>query len=314
MAVHILHIDSNHPLLWDQLEQAGFVNHKDYTSYKEEIEAKIQDYHGIVIRSRFKIDKTFIDNATNLQFIARVGAGLESIDCDYAESKNIALIAAPEGNRNAVAEHSLGMILSLFNNLNQADAEIRSGHWNRESNRGHELDGKTVGIIGYGNMGKAFAKKLRGFEVDVLCYDIQENVGDANAKQVSFAEFQQKVDVLSLHLPWTPETDKMVNTEFINGFAKSIWIINTSRGKNIITADLVAALQSKKVLGAGLDVLEYEKLSFETLFQEATTPEAFQYLLNAKNVILTPHIAGWTVESHERLAQVIVDKIKALYV
>ncbi len=314
MAVHILHIDSNHPLLWDQLEQAGFVNHKDYTSYKEEIEAKIQDYHGIVIRSRFKIDKTFIDNATNLQFIARVGAGLESIDCDYAESKNIALIAAPEGNRNAVAEHSLGMILSLFNNLNQADAEIRSGHWNRESNRGHELDGKTVGIIGYGNMGKAFAKKLRGFEVDVLCYDIQENVGDANAKQVSFAEFQQKVDVLSLHLPWTPETDKMVNTEFINGFAKPIWIINTSRGKNIITADLVAALQSKKVLGAGLDVLEYEKLSFETLFQEATTPEAFQYLLNAKNVILTPHIAGWTVESHERLAQVIVDKIKALYV
>jgi D-3-phosphoglycerate dehydrogenase / 2-oxoglutarate reductase len=313
MAVHILHIDSNHPLLCDQLEQAGFVNHKDFTSSKEEIEAKIQDYQGIVIRSRFKIDKTFIDKATNLQFIARVGAGLESIDCDYAESKNIALIAAPEGNRNAVAEHSLGMILSLFNNLNQADAEIRSGHWNRESNRGHELDGKTVGIIGYGNMGKAFAKKLRGFEVEVLCYDIQENVGDANAKQVSFAEFQKKVDVLSLHLPWTPETDKMVNAEFIYGFAKPIWIINTSRGKNIVTADLVSALQSKKVLGAGLDVLEYEKLSFETLFQEATTPEAFQYLLNAKNVILTPHIAGWTVESHERLAQVIVDKIKALY-
>ena len=313
MAVHILHIDSNHPLLWDQLEQAGFVNHKDFTSSKEEIEAKIQDYQGIVIRSRFKIDKTFIDNATNLQFIARVGAGLESIDCDYAESKNIALIAAPEGNRNAVAEHSLGMILSLFNYLNQADAEIRSGHWNRESNRGHELDGKTVGIIGYGNMGKAFAKKLRGFEVDVLCYDVQENLGDANAKQVSFTEFQQKVDVLSLHLPWTPETDKMVNAEFINGFAKPIWIINTSRGKNIVTADLVSALQSKKVLGAGLDVLEYEKLSFETLFQEATTPEAFQYLLNAKNVILSPHIAGWTVESHERLAQVIVDKIKALY-
>ncbi|MBP6040389.1 MAG: 2-hydroxyacid dehydrogenase [Flavobacterium sp.] len=314
MAVHILHIDSNHPLLWDQLEQAGFVNHKDFTSSKEEIEAKIQDYQGIVIRSRFKIDQTFLDKATNLQFIARVGAGLESIDCVYAESKNIALIAAPEGNRNAVAEHSLGMILSLFNNLNQADAEIRSGHWNRESNRGHELDGKTVGVIGYGNMGKAFAKKLRGFEVDVLCYDIQENVGDANAKQVSFVEFQQKVDVLSLHLPWTPETDKMVNTAFINGFSKPIWIINTSRGKNIVTADLVSALQSGKVLGAGLDVLEYEKLSFETLFQEATTPEAFQYLLNAKNVILTPHIAGWTFESHERLAQVIVDKIKALYV
>jgi D-3-phosphoglycerate dehydrogenase len=313
MAVHILHIDSNHPLLWDQLEQAGFVNHEDFTSSKAEIEAKIQDYQGIVIRSRFKIDQTFLDKATNLQFIARVGAGLESIDCEYAQSKNIALIAAPEGNRNAVAEHSLGMILSLFNNLNQADAEIRAGHWNRESNRGHELDGKTVGIIGYGNMGKAFAKKLRGFDVDVLCYDIQENVGDANARQVSFAEFQGKVDVLSLHLPWTPETDKMVDAAFINGFAKPLWIINTSRGKNIVTADLVAALQSGKVLGAGLDVLEYEKLSFETLFQDATTPEAFQYLLNAKNVILTPHIAGWTFESHERLAQVIVDKIKALY-
>lgn len=311
--IKILHIDSNHPLLWEQLQQAGFQNEADFTSSKQEVEAKIENYHGIVIRSRFKIDKTFLDKATNLQFIARVGAGLESIDCEYAQSKNIALIAAPEGNRNAVAEHSLGMILSLFNNLNQADAEIRAGHWNRESNRGHELDGKTVGIIGYGNMGKAFAKKLRGFEVDVLCYDIQENVGDANAKQVSFAEFQQKVDVLSLHLPWTPETDKMVNAEFINGFAKPIWIINTSRGKNIVTADLVSALQSKKVLGAGLDVLEYEKLSFETLFQEATTPEAFQYLLNAKNVILTPHIAGWTFESHERLAQVIVDKIKALY-
>ena len=313
MATQILHIDSNHSLLWNQLEQADFVNHEDFTSSKADIEAKIHHYQGIVIRSRFKIDQTFLDKATNLQFIARVGAGLESIDCEYAQSKNIALIAAPEGNRNAVAEHSLGMILSLFNNLNQADAEIRAGHWNRESNRGHELDGKTVGIIGYGNMGMAFAKKLRGFDVDVLCYDIQENVGDANARQVHFTEFQEKVDVLSLHLPWTPETDKMVDAAFINGFAKSIWIINTSRGKNIITADLVAALQSGKVLGAGLDVLEYEKLSFETLFQDATTPEAFQYLLNAKNVILTPHIAGWTFESHERLAQVIVDKIKALY-
>lgn len=313
MAVHILHIDSNHPLLWDQLEQAGFVNHEDFTSSKADIEAKIHNYQGIVIRSRFKIDQTFLDKATNLQFISRVGAGLESIDCEYAQSKNIALIAAPEGNRNAVAEHSLGMILSLFNNLNQADAEIRAGHWNRESNRGHELDGKTVGIIGYGNMGKAFAKKLGGFEVEVLCYDIQENVGDDNVRQVSFAEFQEKVDVLSLHLPWTPETDKMVDAAFINGFAKPLWIINTSRGKNIVTADLVSALQSGKVLGAGLDVLEYEKLSFETLFQEVTTPEAFQYLLNAKNVILTPHIAGWTFESHERLAQVIVDKIKALY-
>jgi D-3-phosphoglycerate dehydrogenase len=295
------------------LQDLGFTNEIDFTSTKEEIEAKIQGYQGIVIRSRFKIDKLFLDKATNLQFIARVGAGLESIDCDYANTKNVSLIAAPEGNKNAVAEHTLGMILSLFNNLNIADREIRSGQWNRESNRGHELEGKTVGIIGYGNMGKAFAKKLRGFDVEVLCFDILKNVGDVNAKQVSLEEFQQKVEVVSLHLPWTPETDKMVNTEFIEGFANPFWIINTSRGKNIVTADLVAALKASKVLGAGLDVLEYEKLSFETLFQGDNTPEAFQYLLEAPNVILTPHVAGWTFESHQRLAQIIVDKIKEKY-
>jgi D-3-phosphoglycerate dehydrogenase len=313
MDIKILHIDSNHSLLWNQLQEAGFVNQEDFTSSKEEIEAKIKDYQGIVIRSRFKIDKTFLDKAINLQFIARVGAGLESIDCDYALDKKIQLIAAPEGNRNAVAEHTLGMILSLFNNLNQADAEIKSGHWNREKNRGHELDGKTVGIIGYGNMGKWFAKKLRGFDVEVLCYDLQENVGDANARQVSLEELKLKTDVLSLHIPWTPETDKMVNANFISAFVKPFWIINTSRGKNIDTADLVEAMKSGKILGAGLDVLEYEKLSFETLFQDKNTPDAFQYLLEAKNVILTPHIAGWTFESQERLAQVIVDKIKAKY-
>lgn len=311
--IKILHLDSNHPLLWEQLQQAGFTNHEDFTSAKDEIEAKIHNYQGIVIRSRFKIDKAFIDKATNLQFIARIGAGLESIDCEYAQSKNIQLIAAPEGNRNAVGEHALGMLLSLFNNLNKADKEIKSGHWNREMNRGHELDGKIVGIIGYGNMGKSFAKKLRGFEVEVLCYDILENVGDVNAKQVSLEELQQKADVLSLHIPWTPETDKMVNTNFIQAFAKPFWLINTARGKNVVTADLVEALQSGKILGTGLDVLEYEKGSFEHLFIENHVPEAFQYLLKADNVILTPHVAGWTFESHEKLAQVIVDKIKAKY-
>ena len=313
MGIKILHIDSNNPLLWEQLQQAGFHNEADFISSKEVIENKIKDYHGIVIRSRFKIDKTFLDKATNLQFIARVGAGLESIDCDYAIARNIALIAAPEGNRNAVAEHSLGMILSLFNKLNQADAEIRKGQWNRESNRGHELDGKTVGIIGYGNMGKAFAKKLRGFDVEVICHDILPNVGDANAKQVTLEELQQKADLLSLHIPWTPETDKMVNANFIASFSNPFWLINTSRGKNVVTADLVQALESGKILGAGLDVLEYEKLSFETLFNDKNTPEAFDYLLKSSKVLLSPHIAGWTFESHERLAQVIVDKIKMLY-
>lgn len=311
--IKILHIDSNHPLLWNQLEQAGFTNEEDFTSSKEAIEAKIQNYQGIVIRSRFKIDKMFLDKATNLQFIARVGAGLESIDCDYAISKGIHLIAAPEGNSNAVGEHALGMLLSLMNKLNRADKLIRQGQWIREGNRGYELEGKTVGIIGYGNMGKSFAKKLRGFDVTVLCYDILPNVGDENAKQVSLPELQQKADVLSLHLPWTSETDKMVNTNFINNFAKPFWFINTSRGKNVVTADLMETLKSGKILGAGLDVLEYEKLSFENLFIDSEKPAAFEYLLQAENVLLTPHIAGWTFESHEKLAQTIVNKIVNLY-
>lgn len=311
--VKILHIDSNNPILWNQLDEAGFENHADYTSSKEEIEAKIAGYNGIVIRSRFDIDKTFLDAATNLKFIARVGAGLESIDCDYAEGKGVHLIAAPEGNRNAVGEQALGMLLSLFNNLNRADRQIRNGQWIREGNRGHELDGKTVGIIGYGNMGKSFAKKLRGFDVEVLCYDIKPAVGDANAKQVSLEELQQKADVLSLHTPWTPETNRMVNSDFINGFIKPFWLINTARGKSVVTHDLTEALQSGRILGAALDVLEYEKSSFEHLFSDGTIPEAFQYLLEADNVLLSPHIAGWTFESHERLAQVIVDKIKAVY-
>ena len=308
----ILHLDSNHDLLWNQLEETGFQNFKDFTSTKEEIENKIQDFHGVVIRSRFKIDKTFIDKAINLKFIARVGAGLESIDCDCAMSKNIALIAAPEGNRNAVGEHALGMLLSIMNNFNKADQEVRAGHWNRESNRGVELDGKTIGLIGYGNMGKSLAKKLRGFDVTVLCYDILNNVGDQNAQQVSLAELQQKSDVVSLHTPWTLETDKMFDTEFINSFAKPFWFINTARGKSVVTDDLVVALQSKKILGAGLDVLEYEKLSFENLF-ETKKPVALDYLFQCENVLLTPHIAGWTIESKEKLAQVIVDKIIDLF-
>nr|WP_148267926.1 2-hydroxyacid dehydrogenase [Flavobacterium branchiophilum] len=313
--INILHLDSNHPILWDSLEALGFHNHQDYTSSKTAIESKIADYQGIIIRSRFKIDASFIDKATQLQFIARVGAGLESIDIEHAKNKNIALIAAPEGNRNAVGEHTLGMILSLFNHLNRADFEIKSGHWHRETNRGHELDGKTVGIIGYGNMGKSFAKKLQGFDVETLCYDIQNNIGDQYAKQVTLQELQQKTDVLSLHIPWTPQTNGMVNTTFINQFQKPFWLINTSRGKNVVTHDLVEALQKQKILGAGLDVLEYEKLSFETLFHndKSQIPDAFDYLLKTPNVLLTPHIAGWTFESHKKLAQTIVEKIKTIY-
>ncbi|PNQ74588.1 hydroxyacid dehydrogenase [Hanstruepera neustonica] len=310
----ILHLDTNHPLLLNQLHELGFENTEDYTSTKHEIESKIHNYDGIIIRSRFTIDKQFLDAAKKLKFIGRVGAGLENIDCVYAEKKGIYLISAPEGNRNAVGEHALGMLLSLFNKLNKADQEVRQGKWLREENRGVELDGKTVGIIGYGNMGKAFAKKLRGFDTTVLCYDIQDNVGDENAQQVTLAELQKQSDVVSLHTPQTALTTNMVNTEFINGFSKPFWFINTARGKSVVTSDLVSALKSRKILGAGLDVLEYEKSSFESVMSSAVeTSQPLKYLIQAENVILTPHVAGWTVESHKKLAQTIVDKIKAKF-
>ena len=305
----ILHLDTNHPLLIKQLNDLGFTNHEDYKSTKTDVENKISSYDGIIIRSRFSIDQRFINAAKKLKFIGRVGAGLENIDCDYATQKGVFLISAPEGNSNAVGEHSLAMLLALFNKINTADREVREGKWLRETNRGFELDGKTIGLIGYGNMGKAFAKKLSGFDVKVLCYDIKPNVGDQNATQVPLEELQKHADVLSLHTPETPLTISMVNSHFINQFTKPFWLINTARGKSVVTQDLVAALQKGSILGAGLDVLEYEKSSFENLFT-SKLPEAFQYLVTAKNVILSPHVAGWTVESKEKLAQTIVHKIK----
>lgn len=309
----ILHIDSNHPSLLKSLEKFGFINEIDFESSKEEIEDKIGNYQGIIIRSRFTIDRTFLEKAHHLKFIARVGAGLENIDCKYAASKNITLISAPEGNRNAVGEHALGMLLSLMNKLNSADKSIRAGFWEREHHRGFELEDKTIGIIGYGNMGKSFAKKLKGFDVkEVLFYDIKNGIEDQNAKRVSLGELQQKADVLSLHTPWTPLTDKMINTEFIAAFAKPFWLINTARGKNIVTKDLVEALKNGKILGAGLDVLEYEKLSFEKISTEGISEE-LQYLFDSDNVMLSPHIAGWTFESHQKLAQTIADKVIARY-
>ncbi|MGB1307346.1 MAG: 2-hydroxyacid dehydrogenase [Oceanihabitans sp.] len=308
----ILHLDSNHSLLINQLTDLGFTNHEDYTSSKQEIQKKIKDYDGVIIRSRFTIDKTFLNAASKLKFIGRVGAGLENIDCNYAKAKGIHLISAPEGNRNAVGEHSLAMLLALFNKLNKANQEVRNGKWLREENRGIELDGKTIGLIGYGNMGKAFAKKLQGFDVRVLCYDIKENIGDENAKQVTLQELQQQADVLSLHTPETTTTINMVDSKFINQFAKPFWLINTARGKSVVTSHLVTALQNGKILGAGLDVLEYEKTSFENLFT-TTMPAAFQYLIQAENTILSPHVAGWTTESKIKLAQTIVDKIKQYY-
>lgn len=315
----ILHLDSNHSLLINQLNDLGFKNDENYSDSKESIQKIIHGYDGIIIRSRFSIDKNFLDSAKNLKFIGRVGAGLENIDCDYAQKKGITLIAAPEGNRNAVGEHSLAMLLTLFNKLNKADKEVRLGKWLREDNRGLELDGKTIGLIGYGNMGKAFARKLTGFDVTIICYDLKPNVGDTNATQVTLKELQQKADVLSLHTPETSLTIGMVNQKFIDSFKKSFWLINTARGKSVITKDLVSALKNSKILGAGLDVLEYEKASFENLFKKNVTsstvemPDAFNYLITAENVILSPHVAGWTIESKEKLAQTIVNKIKAKF-
>lgn len=316
----IIHLDKNHPLLIEQLAAAGFQNDEDYESSKAEIERIVQGYEGVVIRSRFNIDTQFLDAAVNLKFIARVGAGLESINIPYAESKGVYLISAPEGNRNAVGEHTLGMLLALLNKMILTDREVKLGHWKREANRGIELDGKTVGLIGYGNMGKAFAKKLRGFDCEVICYDIKANVGDENAKQVSLETLKKKTDILSLHTPWTTLTDKMIDAQFIAGFDKPFWLLNTARGKSVVTGHLVSALKNGKILGAGLDVLEYENSSFESLFtsrpiessaDHIDLPTALEELLKMDNVILSPHIAGWTVESKIKLAQIIVDKITA---
>ena len=306
----VLHLDVNHPLIIEQFNALGFQNDEDYTSSKAEIEKKIADYDGVIIRSRFTIDEAFLDKAVNLKFIGRLGAGLENIDTDHAKRLGIFLVAAPEGNRNAVGEHTLGMVLSLFNKLNKADKEVRNGKWDREGNRGIELEGKTVGIIGYGNMGKAFAKKLKGFDVEVICYDIVGGVGDENARQVGIMEFKQRSEVISLHVPQTPSSINMINADFLKDFKNPIWLINTARGKCVVTEDLVSALKEGKVLGAGLDVLEYEKKSFEDMFSGSELPEAFPYLINADNVLLTPHVAGWTVESKIKLAQTVVDKIR----
>ncbi|MDN3641931.1 2-hydroxyacid dehydrogenase [Lutimonas halocynthiae] len=309
----VLFLDTNHPVLLEGLRKLNLECDEDYSSSKSAIEAKIQDYDGLIIRSRFSLDQSFLEKATKLKFIGRVGAGLENIDNEYALSKGIKLIAAPEGNRNAVGEHALGMILSLFNKFKKADTEIRNGIWLREDNRGIELEGKTIGLIGYGNMGKAFAKKLKGFDCDVICYDIKPDVGDQNARQVSLTELLERTEVLSLHTPQTELTKHMIDESFLNQFQKSIYVINTARGSAIITKDLVQALETGKVLGACLDVLEYEKNSFENFFsKENTLPEDFQYLITSDKVLLSPHVAGWTVESKYKLAETIVHKVAAM--
>ncbi|MHC5201158.1 2-hydroxyacid dehydrogenase [Myroides sp. LJL119] len=312
MIKKVLHIDSNHPLLLEELEKLGYQNIQDYTSDKQEILKTIDQYTGIVIRSRFALDKDFLEKATNLKFIARVGAGLENIDCLYAQSKDIALINAPEGNQTAVAEHAMGMLLCLMNKLKLVDYQVRNGVWIREDNRGYEIQGKTVAIIGYGHMGKAFAKRLSGFDCRVICYDILQDVGDKYAQQVSLNEVWKNADIISLHTPQTPDTLNLLNRDFFDKFQKPFFLINTARGKSLNTQDLVQALQENRILGAALDVLEYEKSSFENMFSDNDLPGALQYLLQSDKVLLSPHIAGWTHESKLKLAQTIIEKLKLL--
>ena len=309
----ILLLDSNHPLITEQLLAKGFILEEDFTSSYDEVLQKINQYDGIIIRSRIPLDKNFLENAQNLKFIARVGAGMENIDLETAKNLGISLINSPEGNRDAVAEHVVAMLLILMNRLFIASEEVKNGVWKREENRGDELLGKTFGIIGYGNMGKATAKRLSGFGVEVIFYDILPNLEDEFAKQVSLEELQERADILSLHIPLDASTEYLVDENFISKMKKNFYLVNTARGKNVKTSALVDALKSGKVKAAALDVLEYEKSSFENLDTStslsARNKEDLQFLLDSEQVIVTPHIAGWTHQSKEKLAQFIVDKI-----
>lgn len=304
----ILQLDTNHPLITEQLSAKGFMLDEDTTSTYDELLEKIADYEGIIIRSRIPVDQNFLEHAKNLKFIARVGAGMENIDVRFAEERGIKLISSPEGNRDSLAEHVVGMLLILMHRLFISSAEVKNGIWKREENRGDELLGKTFGIIGYGNMGKAVARRLSGFGVNVIFHDILPNLSDEFATQVSLQTLKNEADILSLHIPITDETYHLIDAQFISGMKKDFYFINTARGKNVKTSDLVEAVRSGKVKGACLDVLEYEKASFENLEIE-NTDSAF--LLQSEKVIVTPHIAGWTIQSKEKLAQVIVDKILA---
>lgn len=304
----ILLLDKNHPLITEQLSEKGFVLEEDFSSSYEQVLEKIHLYEGVIIRSRIPLDAHFLEKAKNLKFIARVGAGMENIDIAKAQELGIKLINSPEGNKDAVAEHVIGTLLVLMNRLFISSNEVKKGIWLREENRGEEILGKTFGIIGYGNMGKAVAKRLSGFGCKTIFYDIKPNLSDEFATQVSLQELQENADILSLHTPLTEDTLYMIDEEFISKMKKNFYFINTARGKNLKTSALVNALKSGKVKGACLDVLEYEKTSFENL---ETKNEDLEYLLNSEKAIITPHIAGWTHESKIKLAQVIVDKILA---
>jgi D-3-phosphoglycerate dehydrogenase len=307
----VLLLDTNHPALELGLREAGFSCDYFFDLNHKRLQLIIGEYSGIIVRSRFQLDKDLLSLAKNLSFIGRVGAGMEGIDVTYAASAGIRCLNAPEGNRNAVGEHALGMLLALLNRLLIVDEEVRNGIWKREENRGLELDGKTIGIIGYGNTGSAFAKKLSGFDCKVLAYDKYKNdFSDEYVTESDMDRIFSEADILSLHVPLTEETQQLVNRAYLKKFSKDIVLINTSRGKVVNTEDLVRDLDTGKVSAAALDVLEYESMSFEGL-QDDELPEPYKELIASDKVILSPHIAGWTHESKLKLAEVIVSKIIA---
>lgn len=307
----VLLIDECHKVLQENLEDKGFIVdfHPEYN--RDDLIKHLPSYDALVVRSKIDIDKEIIDRGENLKCIARSGAGMDSIDVTYAESKCIQCLNSPEGNRDAVGEHALGLLLALFNKIASADKEVRQGIWLREENRGLEIKGKTIGIIGYGNMGNAFAQRLSGFDCKVLAYDkYKENYGNSFASQASLEDLFEQADVLSLHVPLTPETKYMVNKEFINKFQKSIYLINTSRGKVVKLQDLISEIKSNKILGAGLDVLEYESMSLGRLTpQNEQAEKELNDLFSLKNTVLSPHVAGWTIESYYKLAFYLSEKI-----
>ena len=311
----VLIVDTVHKAFIEILSGFGFIFTDGTQLSKVEINNIIHQYNGLIIRSRFELDEELITNASQLKFIARAGAGMENINVDFAFANGIACLNAPEGNRNAVAEHTLAMLLALLNRVALVDAQVRKGIWRREANRGVELKGKTIGIIGCGNMGSAFAKTVSGFDIEVLVYDKYLNVNTIeipNIKQVELKDLYNNVDIISLHVPLTDETKFMVNETFISNFKKGIYIINTARGKVLKTEDLVANLKSGKVLGACLDVIEYDGISFEQL-DSHQLPESWQYLIGSDKVLLSPHIAGWSFESHQRISEVLALKILDIY-
>lgn len=308
----IIHVDKNHPILIKLLSKFGYENFKYYNSTKIEIEKIIENYDGIIIRSRFKIDKSFIKKAKRLKFIARVGSGKENIDVDYAKRNNIKIFTSPEGNSNAVGEHALGLLLSLINKIIPSNQSIKQFKWLREKYRGYELENKIIGIIGYGHTGKSFAKKLSGFNnIKVLFYDIKEIKTDEYAEKSSLEKIFKNADIISFHVDENDLSIKMFNKSFIKKMRKPFWIINTSRGKVVSLEDLKWGIEKNIIFGAGLDVIELEDYSFEKVTFEKN--KILNFFLKSEKVIITPHIAGWTYESHHKLAKTIVDKISKYF-